>query len=71
MVLQQQTDAKVWGAADPGEEVTVAFRGRKAGVTADPNGRWLVTVASGEGGGPVSPIRSATICRNTARFRSV
>ena len=68
MVLQQQTDAKIWGAADPGEEVTVAFRGRKASATADPNGRWLVTVASGEAGGP---FELGITGRNTLTYKNV
>jgi sialate O-acetylesterase len=68
MVLQQQTDAKIWGTADPGEKVTVAFRGRKASATADPNGRWLVTIASGEAGGP---FELGITGKNTLAYKNV
>ena len=67
-VLQRQTDAKIWGAADPGEEVTVAFRGRKASATTDPKGRWTVTVASGEAGGP---FELGITGRNTLTYKNV
>lgn len=52
MVLQQQTPAKIWGTADKGEKVTVTFRGKESTATADNDGRWIVTIATGEAGGP-------------------
>ena len=52
MVLQQQTDAKLWGTADTGETVTVTFRGKQASTTAGEGGRWVVTIPAGEAGGP-------------------
>src|SRR5271165_706428 len=52
MVLQQQSNAKVWGTADWGEKVTVTFRGKDATATADQDGHWVATVATGEAGGP-------------------
>lgn len=52
MVLQQQTQAKIWGTADKGEKVTVTFRGKDATATADNDGHWVVTIAAGEAGGP-------------------
>lgn len=39
-VLQREKPVPVWGAADPGEEVTVEFRGQTHSVTADDSGRW-------------------------------
>ena len=42
VVLQRQTTAPVWGAADPGEVVTVTFRDQKQSDTADAKGQWKV-----------------------------
>ena len=44
MVLQQGEDAPVWGWADAGQQVTVAFAGQKVSATADDNGKWLATL---------------------------
>src|SRR5262245_14687824 len=40
MVLQQGVAVPVWGTADPGEKVTVKFRGQEVAVTADDAGKW-------------------------------
>ena len=40
MVLQREKDVPVWGAAAPGENVTVEFAGKKADATADDKGVW-------------------------------
>lgn len=50
-VLQQGQRLVVWGWSDPGEPVTVEFRGRAA-TTAAPNGRWRVELPSPRAGGP-------------------
>jgi sialate O-acetylesterase len=42
MVLQRDLLVPVWGWADPGEEVTVAFGGQSRKATADKEGRWQV-----------------------------
>lgn len=52
MVLQQKSKVKVWGTADPGEAVTVEFRGEKATAKADEKGHWIVAIGSGAAGGP-------------------
>ncbi|HPP52615.1 MAG TPA: sialate O-acetylesterase [Thermoguttaceae bacterium] len=52
MVLQQQTEVRIWGWADPSEEVTVRFRDQKASAKADPDGRWEVKLRTPEAGGP-------------------
>lgn len=41
MVLQRNKPIRVWGWADPGENVTVSLSGREASVKADSKGRWL------------------------------
>ena len=47
MVLQQKSKVKVWGKADPGEKVTVAFRGQEKSHPTDESGNWVVTLDSG------------------------
>ena len=42
MVLQRGIEVPVWGWADPGEKVTVAFAGKSQTVTADDKGTWQV-----------------------------
>ena len=46
MVLQQQTDARLWGWAKPGKTVKVTTSWSSEAVTAkaDKNGEWLVKV---------------------------
>lgn len=41
-VLQRDKPVPVWGTADAGEKVSVAFAGRTAKATADASGRWRV-----------------------------
>lgn len=52
-VIQRDRPVPVWGTAEPGEQVSVAFRGSSATVVAGKNGRWMATIgpfsASGEG----------------------
>src|SRR5262245_12003675 len=68
MVLQQKADVKVWGKADPGEEVTVTFRGQKTAGKADAKGDWSVTLKSGDAGGP----EAMTIAgKNTLNYNDV
>lgn len=43
-VLQQKIDLPVWGTSLPGAAVTVSFDGHTATTTADPQGRWRVTL---------------------------
>ena len=52
LVLQCQTALPVWGWADPGEEVTVTLGEQTETTTADPTGKWSVTLAALEAGGP-------------------
>ena len=52
MVVQRDMPIHVWGWADPGEAVSVAFRGESAGTTASPDGRWEIFLEPAEAGGP-------------------
>jgi sialate O-acetylesterase len=52
MILQQQTDAAIWGWDKPGTTVTITFRGNKVSTQAELDGKWMARVPSGEAGGP-------------------
>jgi len=54
MVLQQGADVPVWGWADPGEKVTVAFAGQTASATADKDGKWAVKLTALKPGEPAA-----------------
>ncbi len=43
-VLQQNEPVRIWGTADPQEEVSVQFAGQKKTTVADESGTWLVTL---------------------------
>lgn len=42
MVLQREEPVNVWGRANPGQTVRVAFAGQHVATMADDNGRWVV-----------------------------
>jgi sialate O-acetylesterase len=68
MVLQQKADVRIWGKADPGEEVTVTFRDQKAVTSANDKGDWSVTLITGAAGGP----EAMTIAgKNTIQYKNV
>lgn len=52
MVLQQKQADKVWGRAEPGEEVAVSIAGQTRSATADGQGKWSVTLDPLPAGGP-------------------
>ena len=42
MILQRDMPVPVYGTAEPGEKVTVAFSGKEKSVVADKDGKWSV-----------------------------
>jgi sialate O-acetylesterase len=52
MVLQQKTEAPVWGWADADEEVTVSLGEAKTTTKAGADGKWKVKIATPAAGGP-------------------
>ncbi|MBQ0058213.1 MAG: sialate O-acetylesterase [Bacteroidales bacterium] len=50
MVLQQQTDARLWGWASPGSKVDVkaSWANKSVSTKADDNGKWMLSVATPE-----------------------
>lgn len=43
-ILQRDQPVPVWGRANPGEHITVSYRGQVVGTTTDRDGRWTVTL---------------------------
>jgi sialate O-acetylesterase len=51
MIIQRGLPVHIWGSAEPGEAVSVSFRGVNRDATADLLGRWSVYMPPGEAGG--------------------
>lgn len=54
MVMQQLTDANLWGTADASSEITVipSWDNRAYKTRADKNGNWKITIPTAAAGGP-------------------
>ncbi len=54
MVLQRNSEAKIWGWADPGETVSINgdWLNAPASTKADDDGKWHVSIMTGDAGGP-------------------
>jgi len=53
MVMQRETKAKIWGWAEPGEEITVSASWKASAKTkAAADGKWLVRIKTPKAGGP-------------------
>ena len=60
MILQQNTNAKIWGKASPGHKIdVVASWDQKASAKAGEDGKWLVTIPAPSAGGPYTMTISA------------
>ncbi len=52
MVIQRDKSVEVWGEADKGKRVTIAFNGQVVKAKADKSGRWTVLLPPMSHGGP-------------------
>jgi sialate O-acetylesterase len=52
MVLQRDTNVKIWGWADANEKVAVSFNGHTFDTSAGADGKWAVTFSDLKAGGP-------------------
>lgn len=53
MVMQQRTEAPIWGQAGPGEDIEITSSwGQKATVKAEGSGEWMTKLKTPEAGGP-------------------
>jgi sialate O-acetylesterase len=73
MVLQQQTDAPIWGWAKPGEQVTVnaSWGGDPVAVTANDHGRWLVRLHTPDAADNSGPFTITIAGNNTITLDNV
>ncbi len=60
MVLQRDMPVRVWGWADPGEQVSVSIAGQSKSAAAGPDGSWMVTLDPLHAG---APLRSSCKAR--------
>ncbi len=68
MMLQRDMPVRIWGQADPGEQVTVSFHGQRVSTRAGAGGRWEVFLAPLAAGGPYELTVSG---ENTVSVRDV
>lgn len=52
MVLQRDMPVKLWGNANPGEEIKLSFQQKKYTARADNEGNWMITTSALATGGP-------------------
>ncbi len=52
MILQRGDSTKIWGWADPNEQITIDFNDKTYQTTADEDGNWAVTLSELTAGGP-------------------
>ncbi|WP_083919471.1 sialate O-acetylesterase [Pontibacter roseus] len=60
MVLQRDTETKVWGWASPGEKVSLAFQKKLYNAVAGKDGKWSITLPPQKAGGPHNMTISAS-----------
>ena len=46
MILQRETDVKIWGSADKNENITVQIQGKEGRTTTDKYGNWKVVISN-------------------------
>lgn len=70
MVLQQKTDAVLWGWADPNEEIEIigSWNNQRVKIKTSADGKWLAKIKTAAAGGPYTLSFKAT---NTITFTDV
>lgn len=68
MVMQRDAAVKIWGWADPGEKVTITFKGADHSTAADQQGNWQVSLPAMKAGGPFEMLVEG---ENTLRLEDV
>ena len=60
MILQRDTQVKIWGWSDKNEKITVRFIDSTYSTTADDNGKWNVLLSKHKQGGPFEMVINAS-----------
>lgn len=68
MMLQRDKPIRIWGWADPEEQVTVLFQQREYRATADADGKWSVSLPALKAGGPYTMVLQG---RNTITLEDI
>lgn len=61
MVLQRQASVSIWGKAEPGAEISLAFKGASTLVKANAKGIWKGRILTGKADAKGSTLKIATI----------
>jgi sialate O-acetylesterase len=68
MVIQRETEIRIWGWADPGENISVSLGNETSQTTAEANGDWKVILPAMRAGGPFTLMVQG---KKTIIFRDV
>jgi sialate O-acetylesterase len=68
MVLQRDSRLLFWGAADPGEKVTIEFHRQKVSTRTDEHGAWSVSMGPFASGGPFELLLKG---KNSVRVKNI
>ncbi len=68
MVIQRDTEIRIWGWADAGEKISVSLAANSSQVTADSDGNWKVILPGMRAGGPFTLLVQG---KKTVVFRDV
>jgi sialate O-acetylesterase len=60
MVLQRDTEIKLWGWAAPKEKIAINFKGKTTRTAAGPDGKWTALLPAMQAGGPYTLKIDAT-----------
>ncbi|NLE35540.1 MAG: sialate O-acetylesterase [Bacteroidales bacterium] len=60
MVLQRDTELKIWGWAKSGENIVLEFAGKQYGTETDDSGNWMIMLPPMQAGGPFTMTISAS-----------
>src|SRR5262245_17269204 len=69
MVLQQKQNVPIWGAAEPGESVTVTFGNMRKTAVADANGKWRIDL--GKFSAHSTPQTMTVVGKNTILLNNI
>jgi sialate O-acetylesterase len=73
MVLQRGLPVRIWGTADPGENIKVDFQGQSATARAGENGKWTVWLRPLVAAGPLEMTIDGAVIKDVlpaSPFRS-
>lgn len=71
MVIQQKKPVRIWGAAEPGEAVSVSIAGRKAESVADAAGRFAVELPALDARQDAGPHEMVIVGKNTITLKDI